>query len=162
MWYVTIFLGPMKIILNKIPSFRFLTELMLLYYRDRFKLTHNKLEESSHFQLPTNRPPYRNEKRRSSNCSFKSSCSIPSFSTPSQALLLIGMKPSNKPQQDLNKNNAGRPPIRKPNMQKPPIMSKSRSLASSMNKDPHVLQLPELGVNGSGDLVIRKKQIISG
>lgn len=110
--------------------------------------------------LPNNRPPYRNEKRRSSNSSFKSSCSIPSFSTPNQALLLIGMKPSNKPQQDLNKNNAGRPPIRKPNMQKPPIMSKTRSLVS--NKNHHVLQLPELGVNGSGDLVIRKKQIISG
>jgi len=110
--------------------------------------------------LPNNRPPYRNDKRRSSNCSFKSSCSIPSFSTPNQALLLIGMKPSNKPQQELNKNNLGRPPIRKPGMQKPPIMNKTRGLVS--NKNHHVLQLPELGVNGSGDLVIRKKQIISG
>ncbi|XP_063687379.1 uncharacterized protein LOC134820731 isoform X2 [Bolinopsis microptera] len=110
--------------------------------------------------LPNNRPPYRNDKRRSSNCSFKSSCSIPSFSTPNQALLLIGMKPSSKPQQELNKNNLGRPPIRKPGMQKPPIMNKTRGLVS--NKNHHVLQLPELGVNGSGDLVIRKKQIISG
>ncbi|KAL5250043.1 hypothetical protein ACHWQZ_G015945 [Mnemiopsis leidyi] len=111
--------------------------------------------------LPNNRPPYRHEKRRSSNSIFKSSCSIPSFSTPNQALLLIGMKPSNKSQQDnLNKTNIARPALRKPSIQKPPIMNKNRSLMT--NKHPHLLQLPELGVNGSGDLVIRKKQIISG
>jgi len=98
--------------------------------------------------LHANRP--RPDKRRSS-LGFKSSCSIPSFSTPSQALLLIGMQPD-KPAR------CGVPPQtrqRKAAPHKPPLIRRSRENNAAF-------ELPALTVNGAGDLVIRKKHIITG
>ena len=110
------------------------------------------------FQLHANRPPYRNEKRRTSNA-FKSSCSIPSFSTPNQALLLIGIQPAHKPITDSNKTKS-RLVQRKASFNKPPVgNTRVHKLCA---KTTALMELPALGVNGAGDLVIRKKQIISG
>merc|ERR1712113_59667 len=109
---------------------------------------HQLLTSTIESVLHANRPKYRNEQRRYSGTSFKSSCSIPSFSTPNQALLLIGMTPNQRPPPNPPKNT-------RKMMSKPPIVARNRPKNN-------VVELPALGINGAGDLVIRKKQILSG
>lgn len=99
------------------------------------------------------RPPYRNEKRRGSSIS-KSSASIPSLSAPCQALLLVGVQPT-KPlgtAKNTKKSNRNSGAF-KPSMP-------SSQYAKYVQDEPNLVELPALMVNGAGDLVIKKKQIM--
>lgn len=102
------------------------------------------------------RPPYRNEKRRGSSIS-KSSASIPSLSTPCQALLLVGVQPAKplgttKNTKKSNRNSGAFKPSL-PSSQYAKYVQDEQSM-------PNLVELPALMVNGAGDLVIKKKQIM--